>query len=158
MKKFALMVCVIMLFSMAACTDNNGNVENGNNVPDGVTGQDDIVDNNNGDLKDNNKDNNMNNNKDNNAAGNNGTNKTLTGTAQGYGGEVTVTVEVNGNDIVSVKAVGDSETEGVGSNAIDQLPARIEEADSTNVDGVSGATMTSNAIKEAVNNALEGNK
>ncbi len=158
MKKFALMVCVIMLFSMAACTDNNGNVENGNNVPDGVTGQDDIVDNNNGDLKDNNKDNNMNNNKDNNAAGNNGTNKTLTGTAQGYGGEVTVTVEVNGNDIVSVKAVGDSETEGVGSNAIDQLPARIEEADSTNVDGVSGATMTSNAIKEAVNKALEGNK
>ena len=158
MKKFALIVCVIMLFSMAACTDNNGNVENGNNVPDGVTGQDDIVDNNNGDLKDNNKDNNMNNNKDNNAAGNNGTNKTLTGTAQGYGGEVTVTVEVNGNDIVSVKAVGDSETEGVGSNAIDQLPARIEEADSTNVDGVSGATMTSNAIKEAVNKALEGNK
>ena len=158
MKKFALMVCVIMLFSMAACTDNNGNVENGNNVPDGVTGQDDIVDNNNGDLKDNNKDNNMNNNKDNNAAGNNGTNKTLTGTAQGYGGEVKVTVEVNGDDIVSVKAVGDSETEGVGSNAIDQLPARIEEADSTNVDGVSGATMTSNAIKEAVNKALEGNK
>ena len=157
MKRFALMVCVIMLFSMVACTDNNGNVENGTNVPNGTTDQDNIVDNNGG-LTDNNKDNNMNDNKDNNAVGNNGTNKTLTGTAQGYGGEVKVTVEVNGDDIVSVKAVGDSETEGVGSNAIDQLPARIEEADSTNVDGVSGATMTSNAIKEAVNKALEGNK
>ena len=163
MKKFALIVCVIMLFSIVACTDNNGNVENGTNVPNGVTDQDNIVDNNDGDLTDNNRDNNMdnnidNNNDDNNAVGNNGTNKTLTGTAQGYGGEVTVTVEVNGDDIVSVKAVGDSESEGVGSNAIEQLPARIEEADSTNVDGVSGATMTSNAIKEAVNKALEGNK
>jgi uncharacterized protein with FMN-binding domain len=78
----------------------------------------------------------------------------LTATAKGFGGDVTVTVVVDGDDIVSVEAVGDSETNGIGSNAIEQLPAKIAEADSTEVDGVSGATVTSNAIKEAVNAAL----
>lgn len=80
--------------------------------------------------------------------------KTLTGTAKGFGGEVTVTLTVNGDDITDVKAVGDDETKGVGSMAIDQLPALIVESDSAEVDGVSGATVTSNAIKEAVNAAL----
>jgi len=83
-----------------------------------------------------------------------GETKTLTGKAKGYGGDVTVTVTVDGDDITDVKAVGNDETEGVGSNAIDQLPDLIAEADSTDVDGVSGATMTSNAIKEAVSSAL----
>ncbi len=80
--------------------------------------------------------------------------KTLTGTAKGFGGDVTVTVTVNGDDITKVEAVGDSETQGIGSNAIEQLPALIAEADSTEVDAITGATVTSNAIKEAVNNAL----
>ncbi len=79
----------------------------------------------------------------------------LTGTAKGFGGDVTVTVTVDGDDILTVEAVGDSETPGIGTNAIEQLPAAIIDADSTEVDGVSGATVTSNAIKEAVNNALE---
>lgn len=82
--------------------------------------------------------------------------KTLTGTAKGFGGDVTVTVTVNGDDITAVDAVGDSETQGIGSNAIEQLPALIVEADSTEVDAITGATVTSNAIKEAVNNALAG--
>lgn len=83
-----------------------------------------------------------------------GKTNTLTGKAKGYGGDVTVTVTVDGDDITDVKAVGNDETEGVGSNAIDQLPDLIAEADSTDVDGVSGATLTSNAIKEAVDDAL----
>jgi fumarate reductase flavoprotein subunit len=41
----------------------------------------------------------------------------------------------------------------VGSRAIDQLPAKIVEANSTKVDGISGATVTSNAIKRAVKEA-----
>lgn len=82
--------------------------------------------------------------------------KTLTGTAKGFGGDVTVTVTVSGDDITAVEAVGDSETQGIGSNAIDQLPALIVEADSTEVEAVSGATVTSNAIIEAVNSALAG--
>lgn len=90
--------------------------------------------------------------KDEPAAG--GETKTLEGTAEGFGGEVKVTVTVTGDDITEVVAVGDSETPGIGSNAIEQLPAKIVEADSADVDVVAGATVTSNAIKEAVNNAL----
>ena len=45
---------------------------------------------------------------------------------------------------------------GIGSNAIEQLPELIVEANGTEgVDGVSGATITSNAIFTAVEEALE---
>ncbi len=83
--------------------------------------------------------------------------KTLTGKAQGYGGEITVTVIVNGEDIVSVEAMGEDETEGVGSIAIEELPSKIAQANSTDVDDVSGATKTSQGIKQAVDNAIGNN-
>lgn len=79
----------------------------------------------------------------------------LTGTAEGHGGEVIVTVVIRGEDIISVEAVGKAETLGIGSWAIDELPAAIVEANSIDVDRISGATITSNAIKEAVKKALE---
>ncbi|MBP7223543.1 MAG: FMN-binding protein [Sedimentibacter sp.] len=81
--------------------------------------------------------------------------QTLTGTAEGFGGDITVTVVVKGNDIISVEATGDDETEGIGSLAIDELPALIQEADSADIEGVSGATYTSDGIKAAVKSALE---
>lgn len=81
--------------------------------------------------------------------------ETLTGTAEGFGGDISVTVVVNGDDIVSVDVVGDDETEGIGTLAIDELPIIISEADSADVEGVSGATYTSDAIKEAVKKALD---
>lgn len=81
--------------------------------------------------------------------------ETLTGTGEGFGGEVTVTVTKEGDKITSVVAVGEKETAGIGSNAIDQLPAKIVEANSTEVDVVAGATYTSKAIIYAVNNALD---
>jgi len=80
---------------------------------------------------------------------------TLTGTAEGFGGDVTVNVVVKGDDIISVEAIGEDETEGIGSIALEELPALIAEADSTDIDGVSGATYTSDGIKAAVRNALE---
>jgi len=80
---------------------------------------------------------------------------TLTGVAQGFGGEVSVSVTVNGDKIVDVVPTGADETQGIGTNAIEQLPAKIVEANSTEVDVIAGATVTSNAIIEAVNNALE---
>ncbi|HOA20468.1 MAG TPA: FMN-binding protein [Sedimentibacter sp.] len=80
---------------------------------------------------------------------------TLTGTAEGFGGDVTVNVVVKGDDIISVEAIGEDETEGIGSIALEELPALIAEADSTDIDGVSGATYTSDGIKAAVKNALE---
>lgn len=77
-----------------------------------------------------------------------------TGEAEGYGGTIKVTVTRTGEDITSVKVTEHHETQGVGSRAIDALPALIAEADSIDVDGVSGATVTSNAIKEAVAKAI----
>ena len=81
--------------------------------------------------------------------------QTLTGTAEGFGGEITVTVVLNGDDIVSVEAVGDNETDGIGTMAIEKLPGLIAEADSTEIDGITGATFSSDGIKAAVKNALE---
>lgn len=77
-----------------------------------------------------------------------------TGEAEGYGGILRVTVTMNGGDITRVQVVEHNETQGVGTRAIDALPAAIEEADSIEVDGVSGATVTSNAIKQAVSQAI----
>ena len=77
-----------------------------------------------------------------------------TGEAEGYGGAIKVTVTMNGDDITDVRVVSHNETQGVGTRAIDALPAAIEEADSIDVDSVSGATITSEAIKEAVSQAM----
>lgn len=77
-----------------------------------------------------------------------------TATAKGFGGDVTVTVTVTDGKIESVAAQGDSETVGVGSNALDQLPGKIVEAQSVAIDGVSGATVTSTALLAAAKEAL----
>ena len=81
---------------------------------------------------------------------------TYEGTGKGIGGDVPVTVTVEGGKIASVEVGDNSETQGIGSNAIEQLPELIVEANGTEgVDGVSGATITSNAIFDAVEEALE---
>ena len=77
-----------------------------------------------------------------------------TGVAEGYGGTLKVSVTLNGTDITDVKVISHNETQGVGTRAIDALPSEIVRADSTDVDGVSGATITSNAIKQAVSQAM----
>lgn len=77
-----------------------------------------------------------------------------TGEAEGYGGPLKVRVTMNGTDVTKVEITEHSETPGVGTRAIDALPAAIEAADSIDVDSVSGATVTSNAIKQAVSQAM----
>lgn len=79
---------------------------------------------------------------------------TYTATAKGFGGNIEVSVTVDENAIVEVAAVGASETQGIGSNAIDQLPAQIVEAQSADVDTVSGCTVSSTALLEAAKQAL----
>ena len=78
----------------------------------------------------------------------------FTGTAKGFGGDVTVTLTLTDGKITGCTAEGADETEGVGSKAIEQLPGEIAESGSIEVDGVSGATITSNAIKEAAAAAI----
>ena len=78
----------------------------------------------------------------------------FTGTAKGFGGDVSVTLTLTDGKITGCTAEGADETEGVGSKAIEQLPGEIAESGSIAVDGVSGATATSTAIKEAAAAAL----
>ncbi len=79
---------------------------------------------------------------------------TYTGSAEGYGGMVSATVTVSDKEILSVELKGDNETQGFGTNALEQLPAVIMSKQSGEVDAVSGATVTSNAVKAAVEDAL----
>ena len=78
----------------------------------------------------------------------------FTGTAKGFGGDVSVTLTLTDGAITGCTAEGKDETEGVGSQAIAKMPGAIAESGSIAVDGVSGATVTSTAIKEAAAAAL----
>lgn len=81
-------------------------------------------------------------------------NGVYTGAADGFAGEVKVKVTVRSSRIRSVEVVSHSETQGIGSRAVEALPAVIVEKQTPEVDAVAGATITSNAIKEAVRQAL----
>ena len=82
--------------------------------------------------------------------------ETLSGTAQGFGGEVKVTVTMEDGVITDCVIEGDQETAGIGSQAIEQMPEKIVAANGVDVDGVAGATITSEAVLTALSNALNG--
>ena len=65
-----------------------------------------------------------------------------------------VSVVIKDGKIAEVNVIEHNETEGIGSVALERLPQAIVEAQSTKVDSVTGASLSSAAIKEAVNNAL----
>lgn len=77
-----------------------------------------------------------------------------TASAEGYSGPVTVEVEFDGSSILSVHVLSHSETVNISDRAIDELPSRIVEAQTWDVDAVSSATFTSDAIREAVRDCL----
>lgn len=79
---------------------------------------------------------------------------TYTATAKGFGGDVSVTITVDAEKITDCTAEGANETAGIGSNAIEQLPAKIIAANSAEVDAVSGCTISSTAVKTAAAAAL----
>lgn len=76
-----------------------------------------------------------------------------TAKAPGIHGDVTVTVTFSKDRITDIK-VAHTETQGIGSKAAEVLPGRIVEAQSPKVDGVTGATITSDAIRKAVADAV----
>lgn len=79
-----------------------------------------------------------------------------TAEAEGFGGAVTAEVVVAGDKIVGLTLTGDKETPEIGGAAISTLQSSILQAGTLNgVDSVSGATITSNAVKEAVAKAVE---
>ena len=78
---------------------------------------------------------------------------TYEATGEGKHGDVPVSVEFSSDKIVSVN-VGDNK-EVKGGEAIDTIPSAIVEAQSTDVDTISGATVTSEAIISAVNDCID---
>ena len=67
--------------------------------------------------------------------------------------EVSVTVDENGV-VTDIQVTKNGDTAGIADAAVETMPGRIMAAQSANVDGVSGATMTSEAIKMAVLDAV----
>ncbi len=80
---------------------------------------------------------------------------TYTASEQGFAGEVSATVVVEGGKITDVKIEGKDETPEKGGAAIEELQPKILEAQSADVDAVAGATVTSDAVKKAVSAALD---
>ncbi len=79
---------------------------------------------------------------------------TYTGVSKGFGGDVAVTVTLSGKEIQDIRIEGDHETENIGSFAVEMLGADILAAQSPKIDALTGATVTSNAILRALNDAL----
>ena len=69
--------------------------------------------------------------------------------ARRYGGTVTVTITTDDSSILEVTATGDQETPTVGGAALDELASQVLDAQSAEIDGVSGATGTSNGVRAA---------
>lgn len=80
---------------------------------------------------------------------------TYSASEQGFGGAVSVTVTVSESEITDVAIEGDGETPAVGGAAMDTLRQAILDAQSAEIDAVSGATITSDAVKKAAASAIE---
>lgn len=79
---------------------------------------------------------------------------TYTGVGQGKNGDVTIELQVTGGKLAAVRVVKNVETPGISDAAMTQFPQRVVDAQSLNVDAVSGATLTSDGIRNAVADAI----
>lgn len=80
---------------------------------------------------------------------------TYTVSEQGYGGEVVVEVIFDQDKITGIQVLENNETAGIGDTAIKELPEIMIAAQSYEVDAVSTATVTSEAMKAAVKDCME---
>lgn len=106
------LLCLMLLFSLAACGNSNDPTDEGIYTPG-----------------------------------------TYTASATGMG-TVTVTITVDANNITDVQLDLSSETEDVGQAAGETLKEQILSAQSDEIDGISGATITTTAVKVALANCL----
>ena len=80
---------------------------------------------------------------------------TLVGTAEGRNGPVEVEVTATADRIYGIRVLNHVESDGIGTEAVRLLPGKIFETQSLMVDSISGATISSDAIKAAIGDALE---
>lgn len=83
---------------------------------------------------------------------------TYTGQAMGYGGTVEVSITTDDKAIADVTVTGESETAAIGGAALEKLAGQLKEAQSAEIDGVAGATVTSTGVKEAAAKAIAAAK
>ena len=76
------------------------------------------------------------------------------GSAAGYGGTIILSVETNATSILDIRVTEHNEDPFIGGEAIRELIEAVLEEDSTDVDAVTGATITSAGFLEAVDRAL----
>lgn len=79
---------------------------------------------------------------------------TFEGTGTGRNGDIKVEITMDGDRIASVVVTEHQETAGIADPALERIPAEIVEYQSLGIDAVSGATITSDGILEAVEDAL----
>ncbi|MEE3457334.1 MAG: FMN-binding protein [Lachnospiraceae bacterium] len=79
---------------------------------------------------------------------------TYQGSGTGFGGTVTVSVTIREKTITAVDILSHSDTPSFFSRAEAQVVAAILAEQKADVDAVSGATLSSNGIMQAVRNAL----
>lgn len=80
---------------------------------------------------------------------------TYQGEAEGFGGTVAVEVKVEKGKITAIEIVSAQKEDGVYLSMAKDIIPKIIEAQSTDVDTISGATFSSTGIKNASQEALE---
>ena len=80
---------------------------------------------------------------------------TYSASANGKNGPINVEVVFTDDKIESIKILGQNETSGISDEAIEKLPDKIISDQSLAVDGISGATVSSNAILAAVEDCVK---
>lgn len=79
---------------------------------------------------------------------------TYEGIGQGKDGDIKVSVVIKDNKINKVNVAEQTETAGLGDTAIKNIVAQVEKQNNLDVDTVSGASLTSKGVLEAITNAL----
>lgn len=79
---------------------------------------------------------------------------TYTGSGKGHSSDVKVTATFSSTEITKVELDVSGETESIGGAAADELQKQIMDKQSSDIDGVSGATETTNAVKAALDDAI----
>lgn len=73
-----------------------------------------------------------------------------TATVKSHGGDMTVQLDCKDNQLTAVKVVSHSDTPEYIEKVLETLPAAIVKEQSLEIEGISGATLSGNAIKAAV--------
>jgi len=79
---------------------------------------------------------------------------TYQASAEGYNDDIVLEVVIDGGEIIEINILEHEETPRFAEDAFDTVIPDIIEAQSADVDSVSGATATADAVIEAVKKAL----